>query len=114
MTNAQAPIYLSEVKLKRLRSKGAVQPAGLYNGSLKALSSEYVDISHEDYLNENELKSVSALICYVAHDRKADQSSISADVTKRFGVSGLDQLRRQSYEEIIRFLVDMCVEEVLD
>jgi hypothetical protein len=114
MTNAQSPIYLSEVKLKRLRSKGAVRPTSFYKGGLKAPASEYNDIRKVDSLDENELKSVCALVAYVAYNKRMDEDAVRDNVLQRFGVADIEHLRSQSYEEIIRFLVNLCVEEVLN
>jgi hypothetical protein len=64
-------------------------------------------------LNENELKSVYALLAYVAHNQRVRQETVQAVVETRFGVDQVEKLAQKDYEEVIRFLVDLCVEELL-
>jgi hypothetical protein len=65
-------------------------------------------------LNENEMKSVYALLAYVAYNKHIEQKTVQAVVEARFNVDQVEKLPQKSYEEVIRFLVDLCVEELLN
>jgi hypothetical protein len=67
-----------------------------------------------DALNENEIKSVEALIAYVAHNQQLDPRTIRTIVEARFGVHDVMLLRQKDYEEVIRFLVDVCERDDAD
>jgi hypothetical protein len=124
MNNPQIIIRMPEkVAPSETSTKGVVQPAGLYNGSLKALSTELSDLCKMDdlgaatatpVLNENELKSVRALIAYVAYQLRMKESAVRENVTRRFHADDIAHLRSQAFDEVMRWLVDMCVEEILD
>jgi hypothetical protein len=69
---------------------------------------------HPLLLNENERKSVNALIAYVAYGTKTSESEISQQVAQRFGVNAINQLQDGDYDGVIRFLVEMVTFELLD
>ena len=61
-------------------------------------------------LNANELKSIYALLAYVAYQQQVQQQTVAAILGTRFGVEEVTQLKTKDYEEVIRFLVDLNVE----
>jgi len=64
-------------------------------------------------LNANELKSVNALLAYVAYNQQVEQETVQAVVEARFGVDQVEKLPQKDYEEVIRFLVDLSMDEIL-
>ncbi|GEM_PF-2872830 len=63
-------------------------------------------------LNDNELKSVRALIAYTAHNQKAAEETVQAVLETGFGVDHYTKLQQKDYEEVIRFLVDLRLNEL--
>jgi len=63
-------------------------------------------------LNENELKSVYALLAYVSHNENTRQETVQAIVEANFGVNHISRLQQKDYEEVIRFLVDLRIDEM--
>jgi hypothetical protein len=62
-------------------------------------------------LNENELKSVLALIAYTACEQRVSQDVVSSVVETRFGAESVSDIHSHDYEEVVRFLVDMNVDQ---
>ena len=67
-----------------------------------------------DRLNNLELTSIYALLAYTAYDKHISEDTVRETVTTKFGVPDVKQLPRQSYEEVIRFLVDMQVDLIMN
>lgn len=65
-------------------------------------------------LNKLELTSVLALLAYTAHDRKISEGTVKEIVTTHFAVGDVAQLPRQSYDDVIRFLVDMQIDMMIN
>lgn len=63
-------------------------------------------------LNENELKSVYALLAFVAHNENARQETVQAIVEANFNVNHVSRLQQKDYEDVIRFLVDLRIDEM--
>ncbi len=63
-------------------------------------------------LNENELKSVYALLAYVAEEQDVAQETVQSIVEASFGVNHVSKLQQKSYDEVIRFLVDLRIDEM--
>jgi hypothetical protein len=60
-----------------------------------------------DQLNRNELVSIKALTSYVAYNKNVPENVVSAFMQAEFKVSDVADLRRQDYERVIKFLVDL-------
>jgi hypothetical protein len=73
-----------------------------------------LDMTAAAPLNENERKSVDALIAYVAYGTKTTTADLSREVAERFGIANINLLQSQHYEEVVRFLVDLVTFELLD
>jgi len=65
-------------------------------------------------LNENELKSVYALLAYVAHNENIQQETVQSLVEASFGVNHVTKLPQKDYDDVIRFLVDLRIDELKD
>ena len=70
--------------------------------------------AREPSLNQLELKSVAALIRYVADEQSAGTDTVCAIVETAFGVENVAALPRDDYDAAIRFLVDLRVNERLN
>lgn len=58
-------------------------------------------------MNKRELVSIKALTAYVAYNQKVCEETVRAVLAAQFDVPTIDQLRRDDYERVIRFLVDV-------
>lgn len=58
-------------------------------------------------INRNELISVQALTSYVAHKEKVAEELIRDVLQSEFHVKDLARIRRDDYERVIKFLVDL-------
>jgi len=63
-------------------------------------------------LSAEELKSVYALLAFVAHNENVPQETVQSIVEASFGVNHVAKLQHRSYDEVIRFLVDLRLDEV--
>lgn len=63
-------------------------------------------------LKDNELKSVYALFAWVANEQKAAEETVRAMTETRFNVETVTDLRQKDYDEVIKFLVDLRIDEM--
>jgi hypothetical protein len=68
----------------------------------------------DDVLNKNELQSVSAVIAYVAYTQNANEETVRQITIAAFGVGDIAVMSQNNYDEIIRFLINLRVDEVLN
>ncbi len=82
----------------------------------KDIKPMYVQISGkaEDTLNDLELTSIYALLAYTAHEHKLSEETIRNIVTQHFGVEDVTKLPMSKYDEVIKFLVDIQVEMLMN
>ena len=66
------------------------------------------------HLNELEVTSVRALVAYVAHTQSASDVTVCEVLGAKFGAPDVGALRRRDYDEVIRFLVDLKLNETLN
>jgi hypothetical protein len=59
-------------------------------------------------LDEHEKISVRALIAYAAMNTGKREEEIGRRVCERFAAANIDHLPSRAYEDVIRFLVDLC------
>jgi len=65
-------------------------------------------------INERELKSVYALLAYVAYNQNVRQETVQMIVEAEFNVHHVSKIRRQDYMRAIEFLVDMRMDEIMN
>jgi hypothetical protein len=65
-------------------------------------------------LSKNQVQSVHALLSYVAYNKHVKEDDVKPVIKSRFNVNHIEELPEASYEDVIRFLVDLCVEEILN
>jgi len=65
-------------------------------------------------LNKMELTAITAVVAYVAHTQNASETTVVSILTSQFGVTKVDTLPSQKYDEAIRFLVDLKLDEVIN
>jgi hypothetical protein len=80
--------------------------------SVSAQASSRVQTRDMQSLNDSELKSVYALLAYVAHNENIPQETVQAIVEANFGVNHVARLQHKDYDEVIRFLVDLRIDEM--
>ncbi|MDD4617195.1 MAG: hypothetical protein PHW76_08835 [Alphaproteobacteria bacterium] len=54
-----------------------------------------------------EQTSINALVAYTAYDRKVTEAVVRDVFMTHFGINGVNELPRASFEDAIRFLVDV-------
>jgi len=65
-------------------------------------------------LNKLELTSIYALLAYAAFERRASEQTVREIVAANFGVSDVSQLTSRSYDDVVRFLVDLQIDMILN
>ena len=73
-----------------------------------------VEVGAAAKLSKTEITSVLAVLAYTAHHQKVSEDLVKEVVVKEFGVDDISQLKRQSYEDVIRFLVDLQIDTILN
>lgn len=59
------------------------------------------------FLNNNEQKSICALVAYTAYQRNIDEGDVLALLGVRYGIDDITKLRGKDYDDVIRYLVDL-------
>ncbi|MDD5586876.1 MAG: hypothetical protein PHY92_07980 [Alphaproteobacteria bacterium] len=65
-------------------------------------------------LSKNEMKSVTAMIAYVAHTQNVGEETVSSILSVAFGVSDVNSLQGKHYDAAIHYLVDLQLDEVMN
>ena len=65
-------------------------------------------------LSNNEMKSVTAMIAYVAHTQNIGEETVSSILAVAFGVKDANSLLRKHYDAAIKYLVDLRVAEAVN
>ncbi len=68
----------------------------------------------ETPLNKLELTSVRALMAYTACDQKVHEAVIEEAVIEQFGVKDVTEIQSRSYDDVIRFLIALQVDLILN
>jgi hypothetical protein len=78
----------------------------IYQAHLDALTEEYDALLGDEYLNENEARSVRALVAYVAANHDMKEQTVCAIVEAFFHVDEIRKLSSHDYDAVIKYLVD--------
>lgn len=78
------------------------------------VSSPSLDLDMIGNVNKNELTSITALTSYVAHNRNVPEDVVKSYLLAQFNVPEVTELRRADYERVIRFLVDLQVDLIVN
>lgn len=65
-----------------------------------------------DYMNEYEQTSIRALLAWAANEQKAPPETVKAVTEVHFNVNDVKDLQRKDYEEVIKFLIDLRIDEL--
>jgi len=63
-------------------------------------------------LRANELQSIYALFAWVANEQGAAEETVQAMTETHFLVNDVTKLQQKDYDEVIRFLVDLRIDEL--
>ena len=63
-------------------------------------------------LQTMELRSIYALFAWVANEQKAAPETVRGMTEARFNVADITRLRQRDYEDVIKFLVDLRLDEL--
>lgn len=70
------------------------------------------DLYSDHPLQKNELNSVKALLAYVAYNQQVEEERVRAITCARFDVPEVTTLPRKSFDEVVRFLVDLRLDQL--
>ena len=65
-------------------------------------------------VNKNELTSITALTSFVANKKNVPEEVVRAVVQSEFHVEDVAKLRRADYERVIKFLVDLQLDLLMN
>ncbi len=65
-----------------------------------------------DPMNPYEQTSIRALLAWAANEQKAAPETVQAVTEVRFGVDDVTHLQRKDYEDVIKFLIDLRLDEM--
>ncbi len=91
------------------------KPAKTGNEPTRLRASQHlmgVHSSSLDVMNQYEMTSIRALLAWAANEQKAPTETIQAVTEVRFGVDNVAQLPRREYDDVIRFLIDLRLDEM--
>lgn len=71
------------------------------------MAREQDDIKTSETINPLEQTSINALVAYTANDRRVSEDVVRDVFSTRFGIKRVSELPRASFEDAIRFLVDV-------
>jgi len=63
-------------------------------------------------INNLELASIKSLLAYTAYDRKVSEDVVRDVFSSRFGLDNVEKLPRKSFDEAIRFLIDVQLDMI--
>jgi hypothetical protein len=63
-----------------------------------------------DPINTLELTSIKSLLAYTAYNKRIDEAVVREIFSTHFGIDQVEKLPRKSYDDAIRFLVDIQTE----
>lgn len=66
------------------------------------------------HVSRNELTSIKALTSYVAHTKSVSESLVQECLSSEFKVSDMAELRRADYQRVIKFLVDLQLDLMIN
>ncbi|MDD3183476.1 MAG: hypothetical protein PHD48_11840 [Alphaproteobacteria bacterium] len=101
-------IFLGTSPLRNPTASNNNTPVEIYRRGVAALESEILNLrSDEPTVNGLELKSLQALIAYIAYDKAIDEAVIRAHVEERFTTNSIEKISQADFEEAIAFLVNL-------
>jgi len=65
-------------------------------------------------VTRNEITSIKALTAYVAYNKSVPEEVVTAYLHAEFNVPTIDKLRREDYEDVVKFLVDLRKELMIN
>lgn len=65
-----------------------------------------------EIMNHYEQTSIRALLAWAANEHHAAPETVQAVTEVRFGVDHVEQLPRRDYDEVVRFLIDLRIDEM--
>jgi hypothetical protein len=93
----------------------SASPENIYLSAVKALSAELKNLrADEPVLNKLERTSIDALISYTAYMGKAHEAVVRSMVETRFCADAVAKIHHQEYDEVIRYLLDLNVNEAVN
>ncbi|MDE1900957.1 MAG: hypothetical protein KGI37_04840 [Alphaproteobacteria bacterium] len=81
---------------------------------LEALRRKLKLLRATETLEEPEQVSIRALIAYIAYEKGANEEIVRGLVEKKFGVDDVSTIRVDDYDDVVRFLADLNIKEVMN
>lgn len=63
-------------------------------------------------LRQNELRSIYALFAWIANEQGTAEETVQSMTEARFHVKDVTSLKQKEYDEVIKFLVDLRIDEM--
>lgn len=63
-------------------------------------------------LQEHELRSIYTLFAWVANEQHAAEETVQSMTEARFGIDNVAQLKKADYDDVIKFLIDLRIDEM--
>lgn len=63
-------------------------------------------------LQDNELRSIYTLFAWVSNEQHAAQETVRSMTEVHFGIDDVTKLKKRDYDEVIKFLVDLRIDEM--
>ncbi|MDP9128504.1 MAG: hypothetical protein M3N08_09635 [Pseudomonadota bacterium] len=65
-----------------------------------------------EHLNQYERLSIRALVAWAANEQRAAPETVEAMTEVHFGINHITQLPRRDYDEVVKFLIDLRIDEM--
>lgn len=99
-------VFLPKGKNRIITDNGASNER--YERGIQSLQNELSGIrAGEPTVNGLELRSLQALIAYIAYDHSIGEDVIRNLVEKRFETNGIEKIYRTDFEEAVAYLVEL-------
>lgn len=114
MVKLQSKETSSEIKKPAAEAISKSGGNDIYLPHLAALTAGLEALKADTKMNDVELKSVRSLVAYVAYRQEANEIAVEEIISNRFGVSSVNELPQNSYDDVVQFLVDLQVSQQIN
>lgn len=85
-------------------------------GELRLLTSGFMALrdAQRKPLNEVERRAITGMIAYVAYTQSVNEETVESIVTANFGVNRVNALPSCRYQEVVEYLVDLQMNNIVN
>ena len=92
----------------------AAQNENTYLPHLKKISAELEALREGEELNKLEKTSVLSLIAYASYTSGVHEDVVRSMVEAHLGIDDIMKMRRENYDDVVHFLVDLNAKEAVN